>query len=246
MTEIQREKPQGTRRVAVWNTFLDKNYPQAERLPGIIETIRGQGNFDAVGILEAGGDNGEHIAQTISDTSGIWYPHSRKRLNERIGVFGPDIEAAEEIDIGHNRKAVLTRLGDVAIVFVHLRRNPDTFHPGPEQPEQMEALIDHLSHEKKVIASGDFNNLAIQRPRRMLKKAGYTPVFPWYDLSGNRSFPTKEFPEKLTDRERRMLRLVGGAINIDGMYTKGIKVINRDSFIGPSDHPGLWAEYIDE
>ena len=244
MSELPQAQPQRTRRVAVWNIFLDKEYPQDERLDGIIDTLQVQGNFDAIGILEAHGNNGERIAKEISGTPGLWLPHSRK--NEHIGIFGPNINSTEEIDIGHNRKAVVARLGDVAVVAVHLRRNKRYIRRGSEQVEQTDALLDHLSDEEKVIIFGDFNSLALQKPRRMLKKANYTSAFPRFDFTKDRSFPTKEFPEKLTDRERRILRLAGGAINIDDIYTKGLEVIDADSFVGPSDHPGLWAEYIDE
>ncbi|MDB5165672.1 MAG: hypothetical protein JWM00_562 [Candidatus Saccharibacteria bacterium] len=239
------EQSPTTRRAAVWNIFLDKHYLQDERLPSIIETLREQGEFDVVGIVEAGQGNGEKIAQAISGTPGLWYPHSRKKLGEHIGLFGPTIEPAEKIELGYNRRAVVTRLGDVAITAVHLRRPDEWYRSGPEQVEQAQALIDYFADEEKVILFGDFNGVRAQKPRRMLKAADYELATTQLGRRPVRSFPTDEFPERLSRREQLLLRLVGGMISIDAIYTKGVDVIDTDSFGGPSDHRGLWLEWLE-
>jgi len=241
-----------TRRIAVWNTFLDDNHPQHARVDQLTKTISEQGQFDVVALLEIqknkDGHSGEKIAQTISGTPGIWYPHSRKKRGEHIGMFGPDIssqEDARQIDIGYSKLAVVTRLGDVAIAAVHLRRQ---FPPAHEQAEQMAALLAHLEDEEKAIIMGDFNSLRLfnlLKTRRQVENAGYESAFVLLGKPRVKSFPTDEFRGSHTRLEKAGLACLGGTINLDEIYTKGIAVTDADSFEGRSDHRGLWVEYED-
>lgn len=238
------------RRVAVWNTFMDNGHPQYLRVDTLTDTLRTQGDFDVVALLEVQknehGHTGEKIAQALTETPGIWYPHSRKKRGEHIGMFGAGVsseEDAKKIDIGYNKLAVVARLGDVAIAGVHLRRQ---FPPAREQAEQIAKLLAELENEKKAIIMGDFNSLRLfnfLKTRRQVEAAGYESAFTQLDKPRVRSFPTDEFSKIHTLPQKIGLACLGGAINLDEIYTKGVTVVNTGSFEGGSDHRGVWVEY---
>lgn len=247
MTEIS-PQPRIRRRIAAWNILLDARFPQEERVDDIAHTLAEQGDLDLVGLLEvqktANQQNGEIIAQKLTQTSGVWFPHSRKSSGEHTGVFGADVKKATTIDLGHKKKAVLTELGDVAIVLVHLRRQHKHFPRQPEQIAQVSALLEAVADYEKVIAMGDFNCLPFQMPRTMLRNAGFQSAY--VELGEKRPrFPTNEFRDALSPRQKLGLALAGGAISIDDIYTRGMEdsLVSVTTFQGRSDHPGLLLEY---
>lgn len=247
MTEVHDLSEPTPRRLAVWNILLDARYPQAERLESLTETLQATGEFDMVGILEAQYQNGQYLARQLSGTEGVWYEHSRKKRGERIGVFGPDIHDIEPVELGYSKVAVVARLGEVAVATVHLRRQPTRFPPTPEQVEQITALLDYLSSEEKAIIMGDFNSLWFQKTRRSIKAVGYESAFHQIGKRRKGTLQANDnFSEMYSRRERLMLALAGGAINLDDIYTKGVNVTGADYFDGVSDHKGVWVEYEED
>jgi len=247
MTEVHDLSRPTSRRLAVWNILLDLRYPQAKRLESLAETLQEAGEFDMVGILEAQYQNGQHLARQLSGTEGVWYEHSRIKRSERIGVFGPDIHQIEPVELGYTKVAVVAKLGEVAVATVHLRRQPTRFPPTPEQIEQITALLDYLSSEERAVIMGDFNSLWFQKTRRLIEAAGYESAFHKIGKRREGTMPANgNFSEMYSWREKLMLALAGGAINLDDIYTKGVNVLGAGYFDGLSDHKGVWMEYEED
>lgn len=234
--------------VAAWNILLDKRYPQQERVESMIMSLRQldeQRRIGALGLLEVQrteqSDTGEIIGQSLFDHPGTWKSHSRKRLNEHIGLVGPQIEDVEFIDLKHGKQAALTRLGGVAVVAVHLRRQPQHIPPTPEQVNQTRALLERLDDEDEAVIMGDFNCLWFQRPRRMLEAQGFRSAFSELGLRRPKTLPMPGFGDVLTPKRRAALRMVGGGINLDDIYVKNLHVRDVGMGKGESDHAYVWA-----
>jgi hypothetical protein len=234
--------------VAAWNILLDKRYPQQERVESMISSLRQldeQRRIGALGLLEVQrseqSDTGEMIGRALFDNSGIWKPHSRKRLNEHIGFVGPQIEDVEFIDLKHGKQAALTHLGGVAVVAVHLRRQPQHIPPTPEQVNQTRVLLERLEDEDEAVVMGDFNCLWFQRPRRMLEAQGFKSAFSELGLRRPKTLPMPGFDGVLTPKRRAALRMVGGGINLDDIYVKNLHVRDVGTGKGKSDHAYVWA-----
>lgn len=238
--------------VASWNILLDKHYPQADRIDSLTDTINNleaQRPISALGLLEVENKDGVHHGQYIANTQygngGVWAAHSRKTLGEAIGIAGTDLTGAEVIDLGHKKKAVLAYLGDVAIVAVHLRRQPKHIPPTPEQVEQMSVLLERLGNEEKAIIMGDFNCIRLQKPRRMLGAAGFVSAFPSLNPLIPRTVPMSGFKDILGTKRRLGTKLTGGGINVDDIYVKNLEVVDSGLVTGASDHALLWATLND-
>ena len=233
--------------VASWNILLDKTRgervpSQYSRLPDIIATLDSfDAPLDVAALMEVErsveGHHGEMIAEKLGCGPGFWTHHSRK--GEHIGVYGAAVDAAEFVELGHNRKAAITMLGDVAIAGIHLKR-PARYIRGTERSEEIEALLDHLG-DRPAVVMGDFNGLAIQRARRLLGRQGFTSVFPLTGQFRPATLPMRDYEFMLSPREKRMLKLARRFISVDDIYVRDVAVYDAGIKAGASDHALLYA-----
>ena len=228
--------------VAAWNILLDRTHgdfvaPQCDRIAAQAKTLASIGRvLDVVAISEAEktphAHNGELLAALAGYGPGDWRRHSRKA--EYIGMFGAQAGPIEHVDLGHKKTAVVTKIGAVSIAGVHLKFQLK----GPERTEQIAVLLEYLAEEDQSVITGDFNCLPRQKPRRMLAQAGYISVFDALRQRKPRTVPTKAYRPMLTP-----LRKIGSwpGLNVDDIYVKNLAVHEAGSFIGASDHAGVWA-----
>ncbi|AHB42199.1 hypothetical protein RAAC3_TM7C00001G0341 [Candidatus Saccharibacteria bacterium RAAC3_TM7_1] len=230
--------------VASWNILLDGNYPQEERIDDIIGTLKEVHRIHALGalgIMEVQetllGHSGQMIAQALFGNDGAWQLHSRKKRKEHIGLAGPEIEEVEFVELGHSKYAALTQAEGVTVATVHLRKKR-----GQEQVEQMDALLERLEEESQVVLMGDFNGIKLQRPRQKIWRQNYRSVFTELSMKRQYTVPTPEFKGMLTRPERVGAFVLGGGVNVDDIYVRGVDVIGAGYFKGRSDHLGVWAD----
>lgn len=228
--------------VAAWNILLDRTHgdyvsPQHERIESQAKTLADLGKtLDVVAICEAekteNVHNGELLAKLAGYGIGRWHRHSRK--GEHIGMFGAQVGETQPLDLGHKKTAVITKLGNVSIAGTHLKFQLR----GQERSEQIGVLLEHLSAEERSVIMGDFNSLSRQTPRRLLKAAGYVSVFDALGARRPRTVPTKAYRPMLTP-----VRKLGSwpGLNVDDIYIKNLEVQEAGSFVGDSDHAGVWA-----
>jgi len=238
--------------VATWNIFLDRRFPQSERIDDIIETLARLDNrcqLGAIALQEVQVSDTANHATYIADQlymDGLWVPHSRQKLGEHVGLIGNDLHSADWIDLGHGKSAVKAYLGDVALVSMHLRKQPKKHFPrGPEQVEQVEKLLDWVQEDEKAVLMGDWNCLPFHRPRQMLEKAWFHSVFSDVPNRRRATVPTPEFIGALTDRDRRAVRLLGPLLNVDDIYVRGLTATAAGYGEGKSDHRLVWAKLTD-
>lgn len=238
--------------VATWNIFLDRRFSQPERIDGIVETLARLDNhlqLGAIALQEVQVSDTANHARHIADQlymDGLWVPHSRNNLGEHVGLIGNDLYGADWIDLGHDKSAVKAYLGDVALVSMHLRKQPKKHFPrGPEQVEQVEILLDWVQDDEKAVIMGDWNCLPFHRPRRALEKARFHSVFADVPNRRRATVPTPEFIEALSDRDRRAVRLLGPLLNVDDIYVRGLTATAAGYAEGRSDHRLVWAKLTD-
>ncbi|HRJ06785.1 MAG TPA: endonuclease/exonuclease/phosphatase family protein [Candidatus Saccharibacteria bacterium] len=233
-----------------WNVHLSDIYPQSQRIDSIRETLlrlHRKHPLDALGLQEVEGNNGEVIAEALFGNQGAWRLHSRDDLQEHIGMAGVNLSEVEFFDLGHHKTAALAYLGSTALVTTHLRRQPKLFPFGPEQIEQVGALLERVEDIDQVLLGGDWNCLWNMLPRKMIENAGFEPAFT--QLPGKnhpKTFPAPGFEALIPPEKRVLLKLARGAINLDGFYTKGLKVVDGGTGIGPSDHSYVWVTVDDD
>ena len=246
---MTQEVSSGQFSVVSWNILFDKSRgdrvpSQQSRLNDIIATLDSfERPVDVMGLLEVEksadlGQHGEIIAEKLGYGAGSWQPHSRKR--EHIGMCGAAVEDVEFVDIGHNRLAAVTRLGDMAIAAVHLKR-PPKYIRGGERTEEMGALLDYLGDVDQAVIMGDFNSLAAQRPRRMLARQSFKSVFTLTSGRRPQTIPTPDYEFMLSPKEQRWLKYVRPLLSIDDIYVKNLDVLEAGTLVGESDHVLLHA-----
>lgn len=223
--------------VIAWNILLHRDFPQAERFAACAhKLIDLNKELSVVSLFEtevvSGRHTGEVIAELTGNAPGGWYQHNRKR--EYAGMFGSRVGGVESVDLGYKKKAVITKLGEISIAGVHLKYQ---LH-GSERADQMSILLDRMHDESHAVIMGDFNCLPWQRPRRMIEAAGYRSVFEVLDEAYPRTVPTPGFKSALPFWKQIA---VGKGLAIDDVYVKNVQVIDAGSFVGESDHAGVWA-----
>jgi endonuclease/exonuclease/phosphatase family metal-dependent hydrolase len=245
--------------VVTYNILLDKTRsynrepsdwdyvePQSERLPSIVEAIRGLDvDLDAVAIQEAHETreqhNGKELARQLGFEASYWYEHNQSmRKGENIGVFGNLVHDAEVIELPHDKKMVKTMVrDDVVLANIHLRNELW----GPKRAEEMQVVIDALRDHKKAVIVGDTNSLFFEKSRRMLYRAGFRSGF---GIRHPVTFPTPEYRRIMLGLEHEtdtswQERLLRNGIMLDVVYVRnlGVKAVGR--FKGDSDHFGLYA-----
>ena len=107
--------------------------------------------------------------------------------------------------------------------------------------EEMGALLDYLGDTEQAVVMGDFNSLALQRPRRMLAQQSFKSVFTL--TAGRRppTIPTPDYEFMLSPKEQRWLKLVRPLLSIDDIYVKNLGVVEAGTLVGESDHVLLHA-----
>lgn len=236
--------PRDVINVVTWNILLDKTRteneivaPQIERINSQAKTLMELGvGLDVVMLQEVEGDNGRKIAEMTGHEPGVWQQHNRK--NEHIGAFGSLVESAEFYDLGHGKKAVMTRIGNVAVVGVHFVARPKQYF---KRVEQARVLCELLDQEEEAIVMGDFNGPQWEEARRMLGRRGFKSAFTQAGLKRPPTYPTEQYRDIMwTPRQQKVLR---GQVSIDDIIvTRGVTVKDARSFVGDTDHVGLVAE----
>ena len=227
--------------VVTWNILLDRIHgdlvrPQGERIESQAKSLMELGkHLDVVMLQEVEGRNGDAIAELTGNEPGIWERHSRK--NEHIGMFGERVESADFHDLGHNKKAVATHVGGLALFGVHLVARPKRYF---ERADEMERLCAVLDQEEEAVVAGDLNGPKWEAARRMLARRGFRSVFAELGRSRPGTFPTPDYRDIMWNRKQRTL--VPWMANIDDILVRGVDVHDAGIIEGDSDHVGLWVD----
>jgi endonuclease/exonuclease/phosphatase family metal-dependent hydrolase len=265
--------------VISWNILLDKKRtqkglirPQDERVDQLIETLQGfDGSHDVVGLQEVEATNGQTISRALGYGDGLWHQHnkpiykgaSRGRSNEYMGMFGAMVEYTEPIDIGDRRKAVLTRVGGVAIVNCHLisGRSRKTL---ALRTQEMQAILDAITDEENAVLIGDTNGHPLEASRRLAHREGFRSAHVLANGHMPRTHPNPEYIDALADdllHRKLFYRYIGSAIDTISIRGDGLSVVAAGTLQEPrqgihdedietskafpskgaSDHIGLWA-----
>lgn len=231
--------------VAYLNMFLDRTHgesvqSQDQRIESIAKTIVNlEVSPDILGIIEAEQTdqqhNGRELARLTGNPEGRWAQHSRR--GEYIGMFGAAVREVDFIDLGHDKKAAITRVGKIAMATTHLKREKKWF--GPIRGEQATRLMGEIGDEEQAVLMLDRNGLPWQEAGRIIESYGYVSAF---DLAFGRhpkTVPTPRYRSIVTKPWERLL--IGGGLAVDDIYVKGLDVLNAGTFHADSDHLGLWA-----
>lgn len=220
--------------------------PQHERIKSLAHTIGSLPvSLDVVMVQELHitdkHHNGELLQEQLGLQQGYWFGHNENsRKNEFLGVLGNAIEAAESIDVGDNRKAVIAHMGGVAFVGIHHRSG---LRKGPVRLEQMQSVMQQVSDFDKVVVMGDSNDYPASRSRRILREYGFTSVFRALGGPNPPTFPTPDYRDIMLTKSQK--RIVPRGISIDIIETRGFE---RDQILAAgvqaadkSDHYALHA-----
>lgn len=239
-----------------WNVLLDKTKtkarliaPQASRLDSQINTLAelDLDTIDVAMIQEAEKVKetseteeihcGEEMARALGFHAGFWFEHNTsRRSGDHIGVFGGQVYDAEKIVLPHDKLAVITMIGETAVIGIHFRKE----HIGPMRTDQAEVLIERMEGMEHVVLMGDPNALAMQKPRRLLHQAGFESAFHLVGQRNPKTHPTPEYRKIFYPPIHRPLLPKGTASDI--IYVRGMNVHKAFRFHGDSDHYGLAAE----
>lgn len=242
--------------VVTWNVLLDKTKtkarliaPQSARLDSQINTLLelDLDTIDVAMIQEAEKVTetreteeihcGEEMARALGYHAGFWFEHNTSRRGgDHIGVFGAQVYDAEKFALPHDKLAVITMIGETAVVGIHFRKE----RIGPMRIDQAEALIERMEGMEHVVLVGDPNALAIQKPRRLLHQAGFESAFHLIGQRNPKTHPTPEYRKIFYPPIHRPLLPRGTASDI--IYVRGMEVHNAFRFHGDSDHYGLAAQ----
>lgn len=233
--------------VVTWNILLDKTRtkrglmkPQSERLPSQAETLQSLGiELDVVAIQEAHitrkQHGGEELARQLGFAASFWQEHNTsKRRGDAIGMFGNLVDRAEFFDLGHDKLGVLTYIGSVAVVGVHLRNE----YFGPMRADQTSVVLDKLQGDERAVVMGDFNAIPLERPHRLLQAADFVSAFEMNGRSRPKTWPTEKYRSVMYPKA---LRGVAPGFQYDDIYVRGLEVEWAELFVGDSDHKGLVA-----
>ena len=248
--------------------------PQDDRIGSAAATINNfPGELDIVGIQEAHKSkkqhNGEVLAENCGYGPGFWVNHNQKpypdapkgRANEYMGLFGARVDHATPIDIGDNRKAMMTQIAGVAFVTLHLRYGYDARDLRRAQAKELIGALD--SYENAVLL-GDFNEHRIKRiagARNILGAEGFESVFDLTDQPHPVTSPIEPYKKIISSGRGWQSWWVRHGWSIDDIMIRGPRVralaagvlervIAPGVFVSEtapnapleaSDHEGLWA-----
>jgi endonuclease/exonuclease/phosphatase family metal-dependent hydrolase len=160
----------------------------------------------------------------------------RKHEREFIGLFGTQVGFAEVVDLPSDKRAVVTRVGGVAIAMNHFRNQ----HIGTDREHQARAIVDYLKHDDQAVIMGDFNAVPHEKARRIIRKAGFVSVFKAMRQGLPNTFPTDPYWDIFVTKPPQP-RYCRGPVSLDDIYVRGAHVEAAGMFEGNSDHAGLWA-----
>jgi hypothetical protein len=234
--------------IVSWNVLLDKTRTaqglveaQSKRLSSQIQTLAELPiPLDVVLIQEAQetkqAHHGETMARSLGFAAGYWHEHNTsKRRGEHIGLFGAEVSNAEFFDVGHDKLAVLSMIGELAVVGIHHRN--ENF--GPMRADQMAAVLERLAPFEAAVIAGDTNALWFEKSRRMVRSSGFRSAF---HMAGQRrpgTYPSPSYRGVMYGPLKQ--RLAPRLVSLDDIYVRGVDVTDADTFVGDSDHVGLWA-----
>lgn len=254
---FQAEAP-STLNVVTWNILIDMTRTkkglmrsQSDRLPSLIETlkiVRGKlgGELDAVAIQEAhkkdGQHNGEELARALGYKAGQWVEHNQKpyptskrgRTGEYAGLFGAQIDDHSPIELGDNRRAIMSRIGEVSLVNIHTRADKT----GVLQNQQVGVALDHIAHNPLAMFVGDFNRHLSSRARQAIESEGFESVFTASGLPQPKTWPTPDYRRAMYGP---IGRYIIPSVVFDDIYVRGLETELAFPFIGDTDHVGLAA-----
>lgn len=232
--------------VVTWNILLDKTRtsqgkvrPQSQRTSNHIDTLRGINvELDVVAIQEAERTreqhNGEVLARHLGYAAGTWAEHNTsKRKGEHIGMFGGLADEVEFFELGHDKLGVLTYVGRVAVVGVHLRNET----VGPMRTYQTKAVLKKIENSSEAVIMGDFNATPREEPHRLMQDADFESAFM---VNGTRpkTWPTEDYRHVFYPKP---LRSALPQFRYDDIMVRGLNVEWARTFVGDSDHKGLAA-----
>ncbi|MEO5499175.1 MAG: hypothetical protein ABIR46_01600 [Candidatus Saccharimonadales bacterium] len=234
--------------VATFNILMDKTrteagiiVPQAKRLPSIVEVFSSSGiDMDVVAIQEAEqtfeASNGDNLARSLGFAASYWVEHNQlKRRDEYIGMFGNKVENPTFFDIGFYKQAVMTMVGETAVVGFHTKRQLW----GTERELQTSVVLDRLREFDQSVLLVDTNALWFEKSRRMLKRAGFRSAFHERHYMRPSTFPTEQYRDIMLGPWQQ--RLLPNGLSIDDIYVRGMDVENVGVLHADTDHLGLWA-----
>lgn len=235
--------------VATWNIFLNKSFPQPDRINAITDKLVDfdtQQNLSALALQEVMAIDDIHHGDIIKaklGMDGLFEPHSRKKLGEHIGLVGNNLADIGTKDLGYNKVAIKAYLGDIALVSLHLRKQTGKQFPrGLEQVEQSEKLLEWVADDDKVIMMGDFNCLPFHRPRKMFETEGFHHAFGDTHTRRRYTVPTSDFLNTLSVSDQRAVKLFGRWLNVDDIYLRNLTAVDGGYDEGSSDHRMVWAK----
>lgn len=231
--------------VVAWNILLDKARardgiitPQSSRIDSQVSTMRQMElSLDVVAIMEAErtetAHNGERMARQLGYGAGYWCQHNRRR--EYIGMFGSRVERMDAVDMGYNKAAVVTMVGSVAVVGIHLKRE----QWGNRRAEQMSRLMDSIGDYEQAVVMGDLNAIPPEKAPRILRSYGFQSAYRLVGKKQPPTWPTAGYRDIMLDPWQQ--RLLRRGIIYDDIYVKNLDVVDAGTFVGDSDHAGVWA-----
>jgi hypothetical protein len=245
-----------------WNTLLDYKrtdagiiWSQAARLPSQIATLEKLRDelgteLDAVALQEvhktAQQHNGVRMAEVLGYGTGYGFEHNKKpfpgsktgRPDEYMWLFGARIDHAEPIDLGDNRLAILSHIGKTTLVNIHPRAG---IINGDLQLEQVGVALRRVDGCPFAAFVGDFNQRLGRKARRAIEAEEFKSVFTLTDQPHPGIYPTPAYREIMYGSAHRFVP----DLIFDDIYVRGLEVFDAGSFIGDSDHAGLWAKIED-
>ena len=271
--------PPSTRlNVVSWNMLLDvtrtKNKqirPQHDRLPGFVATLQHfHGQLDYVGVQEAAAENGSNNGESLAETLGFPvnffeqhnYPHPDYpgigRRNEYLGAFGTQVDNTRLIDIGHQRGALVTTVGSLALINTHFRARA---RYAAARLENAEKLIEQTEQYDHAVITIDTNERKNKPARKLLRAAGYHSVFEMLGEPHPATFATPDYRNIMygvpfghnlpaVNIDDILVRGSGISVANAGIITEQVvalpPVVDDDGIEhkvpdGASDHYGLWA-----
>ncbi|MEM6997696.1 MAG: endonuclease/exonuclease/phosphatase family protein [Patescibacteria group bacterium] len=226
-------------KVLFWNVFY---YPydkpvipsQQKRIAPILSKVDSL-KCDAVGLAEVEDKVVTIIEEGLpSESEPLWARSNRP--TERIGLLGR-ISRPSVLDLGYdNRAALLAEVGGVTIVCLHLTFS---LRGSRMRSDQIQKVLRSIAGKEKVIIMGDFNALAWQRERRMLRKHGFSSAM----KKGRWLRPvTSPAPGYRKYYNWWQKLLVGRGMSPDDIYVRGLNIHSSGVVYSESDHVGVWAE----
>jgi len=184
---------------------------------------------------------GEQIAQRLGVGEGFWFNHNTsKRKGEFIGVCGKLVVAAEAIEIGYDKLAVITEIDDIAFIVTHLRRTYDR----RIKATQMRSLLEQTEQYEKRVIVGDANADPHSEARKILRHAGAQSTYLMQTGRYPGTWPTSNYRDVMLKRHQQ--QIIRKPLSIDMLEVIGFE---RDDVLAAgrvdtpkSDHYAMYAE----